>query len=181
MQPRIDDSFSIDRAGLSKERFKQLVQTHGRLVLNVALRVLGDATLAQDVHQEVFLAIWRRWERFDAGTINWSSYLYRTTVRKAIELARRDRKSSAQPLTCEPPGSNLSADGNLRVTELQAKLTQRIAKLPGRQAEIFVLSRLQGLSHLEISEVLNISSESVRVHLHRAMKRLAYELREFLY
>ena len=164
---------------MSKERFKQLVNTHGRLVMNVALRVLGDSTSAQDVHQEVFLAIWRRWDRLDAQTISWSSYLYRTTVRKAIELARRDRKFSAEPLTCEPTGSNVSADGNLRVAELQAKLTQRIAKLPQRQAEIFILSRLEGLSHQEISEILNISPESARVYLHRAMKRLADELQEF--
>jgi len=166
---------------LSQERFKELVRTHGPLVMNVALRVLGNATSAQDVHQEVFLAIWKRWDRLDVQTIHWSSYLYRTTVRKTIELARKDRKSSAEPLTSEPPGANHSVDGNLRVVELQEKLTQRMAQLPQRQAEIFVLSRLEGLSHQEIAEILNISPASSRVHLHRAMKRLADELKEFLY
>ncbi len=52
------------------------------------LRVLRDANLAHDVHQEVFLAVWRRWDRYN-GNVNWPAYLYRATVRKALEIARR--------------------------------------------------------------------------------------------
>jgi RNA polymerase sigma-70 factor (ECF subfamily) len=70
---------------LSDKRFEELVDAHGPHVLNVALRITGDAQAAQDVYQEVFLAIWQRWHTFN-GTVRWGAYLYRVTVRKALEL-----------------------------------------------------------------------------------------------
>lgn len=152
---------------------------YSRQVLNVALRVLGDATAAQDVHQEVFLAIWRRWHRFN-GQVNWNAYLYRTTVRKALEHARQARALpfvSEQP---ERPDGGPRPDGPLRTAELQQKLAQCLAKLPKRQADVFVLSRMEGYSHEQIAELLGCSRKTVSVHLHRAVKRLARQLREYL-
>jgi RNA polymerase sigma factor (sigma-70 family) len=73
---------------VSDADFENLVNEHGRQVLRTALRVLRDANLAHDVHQEVFLAVWRRWDRYN-GDVNWPAYLYRATVRKALELAQR--------------------------------------------------------------------------------------------
>ena len=73
---------------MSEIEFESLVTQYSRDVLTTALRVLGNASLAGDVHQEVFLAIWRRWHKYD-GKTNWRPYLYRATVRKAIELAKR--------------------------------------------------------------------------------------------
>jgi len=52
--------------------------------------------------------------------------------------------------------------------------------LPRRQADAFVLSRLEGLEAAEIAHVIGCSVETVRVHLHRAVARLAHELRGYL-
>jgi RNA polymerase sigma-70 factor (ECF subfamily) len=75
---------------MSDEEFRAFFERYSRQVLGVAARILGNTADAQDVHQEVFLAIWRRWDTYD-GQTNWGAYLYRTTVRKALELARRSR------------------------------------------------------------------------------------------
>jgi RNA polymerase sigma-70 factor (ECF subfamily) len=71
-------------------------------------------------------------------------------------------------------------DESLRVAELQQKLAGCLARLPKRQAEVFVLSRMEGLKAEEIAELLGCSHQTVRVHLHRAMKRLARELGDYL-
>lgn len=169
----------ISETSVSQDRFEDLVDRHSRLVLSVAHRILGNADLAQDVHQEVFLAIWRRWPRFD-HSVHWRSYLYRTTVRKAIEAATRGRSvqgsvpSGQEPLSSDGPEDAVSA------AEMQQKLAEALARLPDRQAEVFVLSRYEGLSHEQISEMLGCAQETVRVHLHRALKSLAETLREYL-
>jgi RNA polymerase sigma-70 factor (ECF subfamily) len=162
------------------EGFESLVAEHSRQVLNVALRILGSADAAQDVHQEVFLAIWRRWGSFN-GRINWRSYLYRTTVRKAIETAvhRRKVQGLASP-AAEPVSRQDGPDGALRAAELQQALAVALAQLPDRQAEVFVLARHEGLGYDEIAAMLGCTQETVRVHLHRALKRLAEELKEHL-
>ena len=143
------------------------------------MRVLGDSQLAQDVHQEVFLEIWRRWHRYN-GQTSWASYLYRTTVRKAITLAKRPRMASLGDRQTEVSPSSERPDESIRVAELQQKLRELLATLPRRQADVFVLSRIEGLSHQEIAGILDCSQQTIRVHLHRALKRLARELSDYL-
>lgn len=159
--------------------FEELVNEHSRRVLNVALRVLGNAELAQDVHQEVFLAIWRRWHKYD-GQVNWGAYLYKVTVRKALEMARRPQLERLEPQRHEDPHTKEKPDGQLAAEELRQKLAHCLARLPKRQADIFVLSRIEGLRHPKIAEILGCSENTVRVHLHRAMKQLAAKLSDYL-
>jgi RNA polymerase sigma-70 factor, ECF subfamily len=168
----------IDKS-LSGNNFEQLVLSRSRQVLNTALRVLGDSHLAADVHQEVFLTIWRRWGSYN-GTTNWPGYLYRMTVRKSLELARRKNRlqltgESAEQIVCH----DCPADP-LRATELRQKLSACLARLPKRQAEVFILSRLEGLDYEHIAEITGCSRPTVRVHLHRALMRLSRDLKDYL-
>jgi RNA polymerase sigma-70 factor (ECF subfamily) len=192
--------FEKATATVSETTFENLVQEHGPQVLRTALRVLHDASLAHDVHQEVFLAIWRRWHRYN-GDVNWPAYLYRATVRKALEVAQQrpargapGRASpSVSPASCPrfeggTPSTQRTSDGvttdgpdgALRARELQQKLAATLARLPRRQADAFVLARLEGLEAAEIGEIMGCSEQTVRVHLHRALLRLARELHEYL-
>jgi RNA polymerase sigma-70 factor (ECF subfamily) len=164
---------------LSDSRFEELVNTHGPNVLSITLRILGDAELAQDAYQEVFLAIWQRWSSYD-GAVNWGPYLYRVTVRKALELARAKRLVPASLDACDLPGRGGAPDARLRLDEIQQKLTQSLAKLPTHQAEVFVLSRIEGLDHAAIAETLSCSRNSVRVSLHRAIREMARKMSEYL-
>lgn len=167
-----------DRAALSDKGFENLVHEYGRQVLNTALRVLGDVNLANDVHQEVFLSIWRRWPSYNGQTL-WSAYLYRATVRKALEVARRANGYRPQA----PPGPDRDdrrPDGDMQADELRQKLGAALAKLPAHQADAFVLLRLEGLPTAEVAEILGCSGQTVRVHLHRALKKLSRELKPYL-
>jgi RNA polymerase sigma factor (sigma-70 family) len=161
------------------KKFEELVEQYSSQVLNTALRVLGNSELAKDVHQEVFLSIWQRWHKFN-GRLNWSAYLYKVTVRKAIDLAKRSRKGlpiqfgSEQQVTTEEP------DAEMRKEQLQHQLARCLARLPKRQADVFVLSRIEGLAYEKIAEMLGCSESTVRVHLHRATKNLTQLLRNYL-
>ncbi|MEN6334606.1 MAG: sigma-70 family RNA polymerase sigma factor [Phycisphaerales bacterium] len=174
---------------MSDKSFENLVNEHGRQVLGTAARVLRDANLAHDVHQEVFLAIWRRWHRYN-GSVNWPAYLYRATVRKALELARRracsvparaylpsaqyEEKITPHGVTTNEPGDDMQAD------ELEQKLAAALARLPRRQADAFILSRIEKRETAEVAKLLGCSEPTVRVHLHRAVLKLAEELHEYL-
>jgi RNA polymerase sigma factor (sigma-70 family) len=164
---------------LSDSRFENLVDAHGRGVLNVAFRVTGDVHLAQDVYQEVFLAIWRRWDSYSEDP-DWGAYLYRATVRKALDLVKRQRLSPAsandgvEPAVADDPGQALMLD------EFQHRLNASLAELPKRQAEVFVLSRIEGLDHSRIAEILGCSHNTVRVSLCRAVKQLARIMKAYV-
>jgi len=179
-----------DGAKLSDKSFENLVNEHGRQVLGTAARVLRDANLAHDVHQEVFLAVWRCWHRYN-GNVNWPAYLYRATVRKALELARRRACSvpvraylpSAQneEERITPDGVTTNEPGDaMQANELEQKLAAALARLPRRQADAFILSRIEKRETAEVAKLLGCSEPTVRVHLHRAVLKLAEELREYL-
>ena len=170
--------FDLDGKELSDKRFESLIDEYGQRVLNVALRVAGNADLAQDVHQEVFLSIWRRWEKFD-DQINWTAYLYRATVRKAIRLAKSPLAVQTDDECLESASTDANPESVVCAAELAQELIRCLGKLPRRQAEVFVLSRMERLSHKEIAETLGCAEKTVRVHLHRALKRLAQELSEY--
>jgi RNA polymerase sigma-70 factor (ECF subfamily) len=161
-----------------KTSFKTLVDNYSAVVLNTAVRILRDTQKAQDVHQEVFLEIWRRWHKYN-GRTNWPAYLYRVTVRKAIESAKRP---AMEPLTEQQNCAAASErpDGPLRTAELQQRIVERLARLPQRQADVFVLTKIEGLKPEKIAQILGCSQETVRVHLHRALNRLAHEMSDYL-
>ena len=164
---------------MQKTSFNELIDNYSSVVLRTAARILGDTQQAQDVHQEVFLEIWRRWHKYN-GRTNWNAYLYRATVRSAIRFAKKSRAGRHIRRQGEAFANTSNPDENMRVAELQRKLALSLAKLPKRQAEVFVLSRIEGLGDEKITELLGCSQKTVRVHLHRAVKQLARELNDYL-
>jgi RNA polymerase sigma-70 factor, ECF subfamily len=175
-----------DGTKVSNKSFENLVNEHGRQVLGTAARVLRDTNLAHDVHQEVFLAVWRRWHSYN-GDVNWPAYLYRATVRKALELARRRGRKETSSLKCQVSSgddralqSSPAPDASMQADELEQKLAAALARLPQRQADAFVLSRIEKRETAEIAKLLGCSEPTVRVHLHRAVLKLAVELHEYL-
>ncbi|MHC4111346.1 MAG: RNA polymerase sigma factor [Planctomycetota bacterium] len=159
--------------------FKELINQYGKSVLNTAIRILRDDQKALDVHQEVFLEMLRRWHKFD-GETNWGAYLYRTTVRKAIDSVRQSRRQPQVQQQLEPPTDNRQPDGPSRVAELQESLDECLGKLPRSQAEAFVLCRIEGLESRKAAEIMGCSYGAIRVHLYRATRRLSRELRGHL-
>ena len=163
---------------VSEMSFKMLVNDYSAAVMNTAIRILRDSEQARDVHQEVFLKILRRWHKFN-GEVNWGAYLYRVTVRTAIKFAKEGRAEPLEESHPENPTREQRPDWRMQAAELQEKLVSCLGRLPKRQADAFVLTRIEGLEHAKVAEVLGCSQQTVRVHLHRALKRLARDFGEY--
>ncbi len=164
---------------MKKISFKELVEQYSTPVLNASLRIVNHPQMAHDVHQEVFLAILRRWDKFK-GETNWGAYLYRVTVRKAMEVAKRSRRETPLSSLDDRAVVQENPDGPLRTSELQKELLKCLSKLPRRQADVFILSRIEGLSDRQIAEIMGLAAQTVRVHLCRALGKLRFELKCFL-
>lgn len=162
---------------MQRESFKEFVSCYSKIVLNTASRILGNTQNAQDVHQEVFLEIWRRWHTYNGWT-NWDAYLYRTTMRASLSFIKKLRKERS--LGPKSEAESAASDESLRTAELRQKLACCLAKLPKRQAEVFILARIEGLKTEKIADVLGCSPQTIRVHLHRALKRLSQDMKDYL-
>src|SRR3954469_4802410 len=132
--------------------FRRAFAAHHRTVYAAAFGVLGDAALAQDVVQDVFLRLWRRPEKFDAARGDLGTYLRLMGRSRAVDVWRegqvRGRASerlklaggSAEPRSDEHPAT--IADREQERTELVAAL----GKLPAAQREALVLAYWGGLT-----------------------------------
>jgi RNA polymerase sigma-70 factor (ECF subfamily) len=157
-----------------------IVATHGPEVWRTAYRLLGRHDDALDCCQETFLAAYRAASRGPIG--DWASFLTTLAARKAIDRLRQrtGRRGHNIPLedVPEPVAPGASPVDRAEWAERLEQVRRLLADLPARQAAVFWLSSVEGLSHTEISRQLGITGGLVRVLLHRARARLRAALEE---
>lgn len=154
---------------------ESLARHYGPLVFKAAYRVLGDAALAEDVQQDVFL---RLIEARPDGVKSWPAFLSASATRAAIDLLRRQRRWwRLLPLwQMHSPAVSPSAE-DFGMADQQAQLLRNaLSRLPRREAQCFGLRYLQSLEIDEIAQSLQMSENNVNVTLHRARRRLEAQL-----
>jgi RNA polymerase sigma-70 factor (ECF subfamily) len=146
--------------------------------LTAAYRITGNMADAEDVAQVVFL----RLVNANSPVTNTDSYLYRAAINGALDLLRRRKAASTEPLEgaagIASTGFGSSPEGEVSSRELGDFLRTAIAELAPRAAEMFTLRYLEELGNREIATLMGTSQAVVAVTLHNARSRLKKRLRE---
>jgi RNA polymerase sigma-70 factor (ECF subfamily) len=150
---------------------------HHSLVFRTAYRITGNAGDAEDVLQTVFLRLLRRGRNAEPLE-NAESYLRRAAINAALDVIRSRQADQTVPLPEEEmlPAASVKPDS----LGLRQALGRAMAQLKPRQAEIFALRFLEGLSNQQIAKLLGISQVMVAVIVHRTRLQLRKELRPHL-
>jgi RNA polymerase sigma-70 factor, ECF subfamily len=154
--------------------WEAILAEHGTAVWHTVYRLLDHDADALDCYQETLVAGWQFAERHPVA--DWRAFLVSLAARRAMDRLRQRYRSRNLFLSLNRVAEPSSeADCPLRqagATELMQRVRVGMAELPERQAEVFWLSCLEGLSHQQIGERLQIVPGEVRVLLHRARTRL---------
>ena len=137
-------------------------------VMRTVYLIVHDLGRAEDITQDAFVQLLRHWKkvsRYDRP----GAWVRRVAIRLAVEAARRERLRALLERKVEPPPIR----GPVDVDVLRA-----VRQLPGMQRAAVVLCYFEDLPSSEIAGILRCSEATVRVHLHRARKRLAELLGE---
>jgi RNA polymerase sigma-70 factor (ECF subfamily) len=152
------------------------------------LRVREPAT-AEDLVQETLLAAWRARDSF-AGQAAERTWLIAILKNKLIDHFRRSRRETPLPDAVDsdaaidalftehndhwahPPAAWARPDDALEQAEFWQAFQDCLAGLPARQAQVFTLNEIDGLSTEELCKVLEAQPSNVWVMLHRARLRL---------
>jgi len=154
--------------------WQQIIQEHSAVVWRTAYRLLGRVEETKDCLQDTFLSALKVCRK--QRVRNWRGLLrYLATARALDRLrARARRKQRHDPYA--DPGTVASAGAGpvelAEAEELMSRLRLAIARLPGRQAEVFSLHFLEQMSHREIAAVLGLSTNAVSASLHQARGKL---------
>jgi RNA polymerase sigma-70 factor (ECF subfamily) len=160
----------VDRARAGNpDALSELYARHGRALMALAFRLTRSRDDAEDVLHDVFLGLPEALRRYEErGTLE--SWLKRVTARVALSRLRsRDRKHE---VTLEDTIPSRSAGDQLDSLAVQ----RAIDALPDSLRVVFILREVEGYTHAEIADLLNISSGASEVRLHRAIRALRRSL-----
>lgn len=164
---------------LSKASFRALFEEHYNVLCNYAFSFLNNHQLSEDVVQEVFLNIWNNKEKIDFEQ-NIIAYLFSAVKNKSLETIRKHKneiqKINAFQSTAKKIDPAVKSD-LIEAYLLKEKLNKSIRQLPSKCQDIFVLSKLEGLTYDEIAELRQISKKTVENHISKALKILRKTLR----
>ncbi|MFD2582430.1 RNA polymerase sigma-70 factor [Pedobacter vanadiisoli] len=147
-----------------------------------AFKKLGNREEAKDIIQEIFISLWEK-HREITFDVSLSSYLYRSVRNRALNIfAHREvEKKYLDSLQDFLVQHHQSADYLVRENDIAELIAREIENLPPSMRKIFLLSRNEHLSYKQIAEALNISEETVRTQMKRALKTLRVKLGVFVY
>ena len=151
-----------------------------RYLCVTAFHFLSDTEKAKDMAQDVFLEIWRRRGELDIQS-SLKSYLRRAVVNKSLNFLKTQRLDFSEPETnVALAAADHSPQLHLEAATAEAAYEKALAKLPPACRTIFILSRIDQLSHREISERLDISPKTIENQMTKALRILRSEMAAFL-
>ena len=183
-QPDAEERSLIERLKVKDQRaFETLYRRYCSRVYRHAVAMVGLAAEAEEVVQEVFLALYEKARTF-RGEAALSTWLYRLTVNAALTRLRRRKRSREVSYEdylpkYEPDGHHLGGEGsvvdwsadiekNFARTDLQHILKEALDHLRPMDKAVVMLSDLEGVPNREIANTLGLTVPAVKIRLHRA-------------
>jgi RNA polymerase sigma-70 factor (ECF subfamily) len=171
--------------------FAELVDKYKQPVMNLACRMLRDATEAEDLAQAVFLQVFKAANRYQVSS-KFSTWLFTIARNLSLnEIRRRSRHPADsldathpdlddQPLQQVEDKRTFSPPDSLLHGELQDKIEAALAELPEAQCTAILLCRQDDLSYEDIAMVLGCSLSATKSLIHRGRETLKQKLKPYL-
>ena len=163
----------------NKNALKDFVDTYKKFVLNVCFKFVNNIDDANDIAQEVFIEVYRSIEKF-RGDSNISTWLYRIATNRSLNYLRDNKKYYTDESYSQDPDyikevssdSKSNPEENTINNERANVLNKAIDSLPDKQKAVFILSKKDELTSIEISKILGLSVKAVESLMIRARKNL---------
>jgi RNA polymerase sigma-70 factor (ECF subfamily) len=164
-------------AGQDQLAFGELYDRTSGLVYSVAHRIMGQTVEAEDVTQEIFLAIWNNAGSFDPTLSKPTTWIVALTRNKCIDRLRRlHRRSRVIDESAEFDADGASTDGAERGDEdnatLRTELRSALAALPHDERRLLDLAFFGGLTQREVAVELGLPLGTVKARIRRGLLRL---------
>jgi RNA polymerase sigma-70 factor (sigma-E family) len=161
--------------GSSGDKLEALYLRHGPEALRLAYLLTGERELAEDLAQEAFVRVARRFTGLrSADSFHW--YLRRTVINLANSHLRRRRVERAHMKTLVSSTIVAASGANTPDVATRQAVRDAIGQLPARQRAVVVLRYYQDLTDEQIASVLGCPVGSVKSSLHRAAAILRQHL-----
>lgn len=187
--PEMDERELILRLRKGEEQaFEWLFKRHFKELCLYAEHFVKDEISAEEIVEEFFCVLWDNCKTIEINTAL-KGYLFRSIHNRCLNHLRH-KKIENQYLEnqkyylSDPEILDVQFNNNslteLFTNELEEKITKAIDKLPEQCKKAFQLNRFENLSYQEIAERLNISVNTVKTQMTRALQKIRTDLSEYL-
>ena len=163
--------------------YAQLVDRYKNLVYTLALRMLKHKEEAEEVAQDTFVKVFKSLHKFK-GDSKFSTWIYKVAYNTCLDTIKKNKKHLNNVTIDEYNFNKLdtidNALDNIIKEEKSALIKNCINKLPEDSSALLTLFYFEELSLDEISKIINIEANTVKVKLFRARKKLAVILEQYL-
>jgi RNA polymerase sigma-70 factor, ECF subfamily len=164
----------------SKKAFEYVFKAYYNQLCRYAEEILGDSEQAKDVVENLFVSVWENRKKLDIHS-SFRSYLYKSTYNLCLNEIRKKKNEDkyrdfflrhTEVSTAHEYGSNSHPLSKIIEKELDAEIEKVIGELPPQCKKIFLLSRVDMLTHNQIAQKLDISVNTVKSQIMIALKKI---------
>jgi RNA polymerase sigma-70 factor (ECF subfamily) len=150
----------------------ELYDRFGRPAYGLALRIVRDANLAEDVVQEAFLGVWRSAPRFMAERAKASTWILTLVHRRAVDLVRREERRRTEPLDDVALEGDGGAEDEVWLRLERERVRRALATLPDPQREAIELAYYGGFTQSELADRLGLPIGTIKSRMFAGLARL---------
>jgi RNA polymerase sigma-70 factor (ECF subfamily) len=151
----------------------ELYDRYGSAAYGLARRIVRDPTLAEDVVQEAFLAVWRGARRFDARRARVSTWILALVHHKAVDAVRReDLRRGHQLDEASERADDVNVPREAWLSLQQAEVAAALDELSDPHREVIELAYFAGYTQSELAERLGQPLGTIKSRTHSALARL---------
>ena len=164
-----------------RTQMETIVAEHQTALLRYACRIVNNPTSAQDVVQNVFIKLFKRWKVGTRPSKQLRGWLYRVTHNEAVDLIRKEsrlralQKGAAKHHALECPDGIHCPEPSME--DRRVMVLEQVRHLKPREQQVILLRLDEGLTYAEIAEVTGRSEGNIGNILHHAVKTLARAVR----
>jgi RNA polymerase sigma-70 factor (ECF subfamily) len=146
-------------------------------VYRLAYRMTGDDTLARDLTQDTFVRVFEKLDGF-RGDSALSTWIHSVTTSVVLNGLRKQKRTRGRERDMEA-ARHIGTTQVRAEPDLRRRLAQAVNALPVAYKTVLVMNDIEGYTHREIAEALEVQTGTSKARLSRARARLRIELQEF--
>jgi RNA polymerase sigma factor (sigma-70 family) len=158
---------------------RTLVERHKDYAFTIAYRILNIREEAEEAAQDAFVKAFNAFSNFNREA-KFTTWFYRIVVNAALSIQQKKKLATQDIETAYNVSSNDSTKNHLKNNEQRYYIEQALKQLSPDDVTMITLFYLKELSIEEIADILTIETNTIKVKLHRARKRLADVMQEML-
>jgi RNA polymerase sigma-70 factor, ECF subfamily len=168
-------------AASDAEAFEVILERHADAAFSLAYRMCGRRTVAEDVAQEAFLALWRSGARYDRARGSVRTWVLGIVHNRAVDALRRSGVRARRQAGGESVEDTLVAPGRTDELALDnaaaGEIRTALGTLPAEQRRVIELAYFGGFTHTEIASMLDAPIGTVKGRMRLGLQKLRAELR----